>query len=224
MGKTTAYPDGSSLVSSALTLAQINAIIQPLTMSLLGYAPDPTASFVRVEYPTLGAPFQEVTEDICYLSCMLADDPYDKIRDKAIFGAGAGGLGWGQGGFGAGPYGGVAIEDVLTEATYYTRVWRIHWTAYGPNSLDNLRALRSGLYQDLFTDLLSLKQLFPVSEFSEVVRVPEEFNGQWCERCDVECEMYEFVTESIQRNTIGSVEVIASTSDGQFADITVEGD
>lgn len=203
MGEPVTYPDGSTLTSSALTIAQINGILQPLTMGMLGIAADPASSRVRVEWPALGAPFQETTDDVCYIACTIKDDPYNKIRDR---------------------FNGEDVGEDLAEQWNYTRIWKIHWTAYGPNSEDSLRALRSALYQDYFTEALSNSQLFPMSDISDVVRLPELTNAQWFERADVECEMYEFITETINRATIASVEVIASESiAGQFADITVTG-
>lgn len=199
MGSSITYPDGSVLTSSALTLAQINALMQPLTQGMLGQAADPNSGLVRIDWPSEGAPFPRRTEDICFLRCVPKDDPYNRIRDRA---------------------GVPGTEPNLTEVWNYTRAWNIRWCFYGPNSLDFARAARSALYQDYFTIQLSLSQLFPVSDFPEPVRAPEKENGQWYERVDFEAEMYEFVTETINRQTVLTVEVIAENAAGVIADIT----
>jgi hypothetical protein len=219
---TTNYPDGTSLVSDALTLTEMNAIIQELTQGMLGQVVSPTASLVRISWPTEGAPFQEATDDVTYIRCILKDDPYDKIRDKFNWGP----EGWGSGQFGKQPPWGGTLSGVpaLTEQWNYTRVWEIHWVIYGPNSLDNSRAIRSALYQDYFTDLLALEQLFPMSEFPEAIRAPELIDAQWWERVDLKCEIYEFVTETIARQTVVSVENILAVAAGQVADFTVTAD
>lgn len=200
MGASRTYPDGSTLVSSALTIAQINAILQPLTQGMLGQTVDPASSLVRIEWPTQGAPFQDVADDVCYLRCTPKDDPYNRIRDRFNL-----------------------VDDAshLTERWNYTRAWAIHWTFYGPNSTDNARALRSALYQDYFTGQLELSQLFPVSDFPEPVRAPELIDAQWFERADFEAEFYEFVTETIARQTVLSVETIVNNDAGVVADFTV---
>lgn len=201
MGAPVTYPDGSELTSSALTIAQINTIMQPLVMSMLGLTADPASAAVRIAWPAQGAPFQQATDDVCYLECVPVDDQYNKIRDRAN----------------------ESFDSThLLENWSYTRAWKIHACLYGPNSTDKARQIRSALYQDYFTNALSLVNLFPVSDFEEPRRAPENIQGQWFERVDFNFEMYEFVTETIQRQTISSAEVLVSNSDGQIADINVQ--
>lgn len=217
------YPDGTQLASSALTLSQINQILWTITMGMLGYVtpgtpPDTTSAQVRVQWPTTGAPFQQVTDDICYISCLLVDDPYDKIRDRSTLPP----FGWGQGGWSDSPWGGTGEDTEYTEQWTYTRVWEIKWCMYGPNSLDLTRALRSALFQDYFVLQFANSNLFPVSDFPEPIRAPELINAQWWERVDFKCLMYEFVSETIIKNSVESVEVILQDNEGEIADFTVE--
>lgn len=200
MGMNISYPDGSTLTSTALTVAQINLILQQLSLGMMGQTVNPTNDFVRIAWPTEGAPFSDVSEDICYLSCVPRDHSYDKIRDRSNESA---------------------SDPNLEEIWTYTRVWEIRWVLYGPNSTDYARALRSALYQDYFTEALQNSQLFPESDFPQPIRVPEQINGQWYERVDFKCLMYEFIQETILRQTVESVEVIVKNSDGTIADVTV---
>lgn len=200
MGSSITYPDGYTLTSTALTLDQINTLLQPMTLAMMGQDVDPNSGLVRIEWPSEGAPFATRNEDVCYLRCVPKDDPYNRIRDRST----------------------ISFQNItLTEQWNYTRAWAVRWCFYGPNSLDFARVIRSSLYQDHFTQLLSQSQLFPVPDFPEVVRAPELKNGQWFERVDFEAEMYEFVTETINRQTVSSVEVIVETAAGKVADITV---
>jgi len=173
---------------------------------MLGLTVDPTSSAVRLSWPTAGAPFQSVQDDVCYIQCLLEDEPYDKIRDLTSAAATDP----------SAPY--------LVETWTYTRAWNIRWIFYGPNSLDNARALKSGLFQDYFADLLNAEQLFPVSEYQQAVRVPELLreNAQWIERVDFKCCMYEFVTETLNQQTVISVETILEGNKGVLADFIVE--
>ncbi len=200
MGVSIAYPDGNILTSTALTLGQINALMQPLTLGMLGQPVDPNSGLVRMEWPSEGAPFASRIEDVCYLRCVPKEDPYNRIRDRAVASS---------------------QDTTLTEQWTYTRAWAVRWCLYGPNSLDFARAVRSALYQDYFTGQLSLSQLFPVSDFQEPTRAPELINGQWFERVDFEVTMYEFITETINRQAVATVEVILENSAGKIADITV---
>jgi len=195
---TIAYPNGQVLTSTALTIAAINAALQPLTCSVLGM-PAPDYSQVRIDWATAGQPFEDVNADVCYLGCLLTDDPYTLIRDQYLSQTGG----------------------VLTQSWTYTRAWRVSWTLYGPNSFDRARAIHSALFMDAFTDSLSESNLFPLPNMPLPRRVPELLNAQWWERADFYCNMYEAVTETISPGIATSVEIKVDTNEGQVADITV---
>jgi hypothetical protein len=200
MSTTTTYANGTALVSSALTQDQIDVLLQQMTLDMLGLPVTPSSSDVRLEWPSEGAPFQNRTDNVCYLSCVVVDQEYDKIRELALLEGDA---------------------THLTELFNYTRSWTIKWCFYGPKSTDNARAVKSALFIDSFTDQLSLSQLFPVSDYPEPVRAPELIDGQWFERVDYEAIFSEFVTETISIQTVASVEVIVNDETGVIADFTV---
>jgi hypothetical protein len=222
MGNPVTYPDGTTLYSSAITVQEMGQILQPVTLGMLGQEVSPSSSFVRIGWPTEGQPFiNSPSTDVCYLRFVPKDEPYDKIRDRVNFVP----LGWGQGEYPGQPYGGTESgSPALTEGWAYTRVWEIFWVLYGPNAVDNTRAIRSGLFQDYFLNLLQQSQLYPMSSFTQPVRVPELIDAMWVDRSDFSCEMYEFVTETIIRQTVESVEVILENAGGTIADFTVTSD
>ena len=187
---TTTYPNGQVLTSSALTVDQINVLLQSLTCGMLGL-PLPTPSKpsgysdVRVDWPTQGQPFVATpAQDGCFLACVQQETPYNKVRNKTLSGAGP-----------------------VTETWTYTRGWRTSWTLYGPNSYDRARQIWSALFMDYFNDQLNLANLFPVSDPAEPTRTPENFNAQWWERTDFSIEMYENVTETIDDSKVTSLEI-----------------
>jgi len=200
-------------MSSALTVDDLGAALFPIVLDMLGLTPNDIpvpedSQAVRQTWPTGGAPSQNINDDVLYMQFTLKDDPYDKIRDQFNWGP----AGWGEDQFGREPYGGALSGDpALTQQWNYTRCWEFHFSAYGPNSFDNLRAIRSGLFLDYFTSKLASSQLFPVSAFPQVIRAPENINGQWWERSDLHIDVYEFVTEMLAQQTIKSVEVEAVT-------------
>lgn len=200
MTTTTTYPNGQVLISSALTVDQINKIIQPLTCGMIGLV-SPDYSKVRVEWQTRGQPSQNVQTDVCYINCVPQDGEYTKIRDLQLVQS--------------------ADNLPLMETWTYTREWRVHWCFYGPTSSDNARLVHSAMFMDYFNEQLNLSNLFPVSEFAMPTRVPEEFNAQWWERADFFCTMYEAVTETIQPGIATSVEVVVQDNVGVRADIIV---
>ena len=203
----TTYQNGQVLSSSALAIAAINAILQPMTMNMLGQQANPSSPMVRLQWPSEGAPFGERTEDVCYLKCIEGTgDNYDLIRDKATIENPAD------------PYNLTVLEQYD-----YTRIWQITWCFYGPTSWDYARMVRSALYLDYFTQQLATSQLFPVCDFPKPVRVPELINGQWVERVDFSPTFYEAIRESITDLTVGQVEVIGNIPTGKVFDTTVSG-
>ena len=83
----TTFPDGSTLVSSALAPAALNALLQTLTCQMLGIDPASDAlaySKVRLDWPTGGQPAFAITDDVAFLRTTEEDDQYNRIRDKQI--------------------------------------------------------------------------------------------------------------------------------------------
>jgi hypothetical protein len=190
----TTYPNGQTLQSSALTVSQINILLQALTCGMISINP-PDPSQVRIDWPTEGQPVADSpSEDVCYLRAVIIDDSYDKLRDLAR----------------------TNQEPSPTPVQYtwnYTRVWSISWILYGPASLARSTALRSALFMDYFTDQLSLSNLFPNPDNQAPTRVPELANAQWWERSDFSCEMNEFVTETISVPAVQSVPVTVQSEE-----------
>lgn len=197
---TTNYPSGQVLTSTALTIQQINIIIQSLTCGMLGIIPVDPAQ-VRVDWQQQGQPdVAQPTQDSCYVSCVTQPTGYSLVRDRSLSGDGP-----------------------VTENWEYTRGWRISWALYGPNSFDRARQIHSALFQDYFNDQLELSRLYPVLDPPEPVRLPIEHNAQWYDNSHFYCEFYEEVLETIQTPAVTSVEikVYDGSVDDPIADVTV---
>ena len=199
------YPNGQVLRSMALTPQAFNITLQTLTAWMLGCDPasDPRAYYkVRLEWPTQGQPAWGVDEDICFVRATEEDGAYNKIRDRKL-----------------------AYQDALSlESTdTFTRIWRVSWSFYGPNSFDNARQVKSSLLtMDFVSDQLAQMDLYLNTEIGATTRAPEKFQGQWWERTDLAVRMNELVTESLSVNTIASAEVILIENDrGPVADLTI---
>ena len=184
MTTTTTYPNGQQLISSAITTPAINVLMQVLTCGMIGVNP-PNNSRVRVDWQTTGQPAVPAPgQDVCYIACQPFDTEYSRVRDMELSGGGP-----------------------VVETWTYTRGWRVAWCAYGPSAVDNLRAVKSALFIDYFTNQLSLSNLFPLPDPPEITRVPELINAQWFERADFHVDMYEAVTETIEDAAVSSLEI-----------------
>ena len=203
MGRTVTYANGVQLSSDAYTVQTLGNALQPVTLDLLGLPVISTSSLVRVGWPIQGAPFQNSSEDICYLLATLKlDEAYDLIRYQYLSQLGT-------------------TPPTLDQKWNYTRTWAIKWCLYGPNALDNARIIRSGLNLDYFYNQLEALRLFPIYDQREPIRIPELIEAQWFDRVDFTCDMSEWVTEHVTLQTVRSVEVHVDDSAGEFADITV---
>ena len=192
-----AYPGGQVLTSTALTVQQINVLMQSLTCGMLGLTlPKPTQpsgyAAVRIDWPVEGQPFiTSPSDDGCFLACVTEDNPYTKVRNRTFTGDGP-----------------------IVEQWTYTRGWRVAWTLYGPNCVDRARQIHSAVvFMDYFADALSLSNLFVVTDPAEPTYTPETWNSQWWPRADFAVSMYENVVETISDGKVTSVEVKVYDSD-----------
>lgn len=198
---TVTFPDGSQFASTALTRAQIQTLFQVVTIQILGLVNDPTApQKVRVGWQLQGQPGQPIDTDTTVVRCETIDTEYSRMRDVV----------------------GTASADLITNTDIYTRAWKTTWTFYGPNSLDQARLVRSALTKIQFvTDYLANSNVYGNPSIREPISIPENFQGQWWERADLEAEFNEQVTETSTVGFVKSVEVEVFTKDGQIADFVV---
>lgn len=195
----TTWPQGV-LSSTALAPSVVSSVFQALTGQILGVEPSLFGYAVRIAWQTQGQPFQNVGDDICYVECVETSGSVDGIHNKTYGGAGSN----------------LAYTDL------YTRIWTCRWVFYGPNSFDRARLIRTGLFNDRFRYALRPFSLYPVVPGNPPVRVPEIINGQWFERADFECDVYESVTETLSESAVASVSVNVNDDGGTIATIEVE--
>jgi hypothetical protein len=202
MPNTTTFPNGQALISSALAPQAISTLLQTLTCQMLGINPatDSLAySKVRLEWPQAGQPGWGLGDDVCFVKCVEEDDSYNRIRDRRF-------------GTQSGSYG---------STDTYTRVWRVSWALYGPNSFDNARLIKSALFSADFThDTLAASSLYLVTDIPATRRAPEKFQNQWWDRSDLDIRLNEFVTETLAVNSISTAEVLVYDHTGEIEDIT----
>jgi hypothetical protein len=162
---------------------------------------DPTAyAKVRLNWPTTGQPAFLITDDVCFIQAIEIDEEYGKIRDFQ----------WPNN-----------DQTSVAQTTTYTRVWRVSFVLYGPNSFDNARLIRSAVLLDFSHDFLAQSNVYLVPDTPSPRRVPEEMLSQWWERTDLTLRFNEFVTETIVVNSGSSVVISINDATGQVAEFTV---
>lgn len=200
----TTFPNGQTLISSALTPAGINAIFQPLLAQILGIDPvqnpDQAYDAVRISWPTGGQLGWAITDDICFIRATADDDAFSQVRDEIYQ---------------------PKDSTSLTKQMGFTQTWGIRLLLYGPNSYDRARLISSAMSLDWVHDALAASNLYAIPEWHRPERNPELYQGQWWDRSDLELKFYEQVSESLVAPAAASVDVTALTDTGQSSELTV---
>ncbi len=199
---TSAFPNGTSLVSSANTPDSLSTLIQAIVAQILGFDPvaSPSTAFsaVRVSWPVDGQPAWQITENVCLVRCTPQDNAFSRSRDEVLS----------------------TGTPSIPVAMGFTQTWDVHLTLYGPASADHGRLILSAFSLDWVKNLLFAANLYPLPWPARPVYAPELFQGQWWKRADITLEMNEQVTETTTVQQAASVDVGIITNTGLTEEIT----
>ncbi|EKQ56270.1 MULTISPECIES: hypothetical protein [unclassified Clostridium] len=160
-----------------LILKELEDFFASITYMILGL--DPTLKEnkgkVRLAWPKDGAPSWKIDDDICFLRITPIDDRQAR-QLNIIYSPDE------------------EDKDYLKKKTGYTRVHKIDWTFYGPNSYDNADLIRYSILEPhLYKETFKEKNLFIITDVPMPTRLPELYNGQWWERTDFSATFNEAV-------------------------------
>ncbi len=163
-----------------LTTEQLEDLFWRVTMQMLGHDPlifedpdnPPSAMPVRISWPTDGAPAWKITDDVAFLRVGEQPDAISDIRDT-VYSA--------------------YDKDNALQSISQTRVIRVHWLLYGPNSWNNACQIRNRLYVPQHRETLDKNRVYLVPRIKTPQRLPELFGGRWWERADVAASFNELV-------------------------------
>jgi hypothetical protein len=162
------------MADTVLLLTDLENIFCNLTYTILGLdITDPAnAGKVRIAWPTNGAPAWGINDDVIFMRVTQQDDKLTRYQDILYTG----------------------IDEISTsQETGYTRVHRVDWTLYGPNSYDNADLIRFNIFNQDNTNQLKTSNLFLITDVPMAQRLPELYNGQWWERTDFSALFNELV-------------------------------
>lgn len=194
------------MADQILTLQELKDFFVAITCKILNI--DPTTpqgkGKVRITWPADGQPSWKITDDIVFLRVTPIDDrvartlniTYDTNEQD---------------------------NEYLKKKIGYTRVHKIDFTLYGPNSYDNSDLIRFSLLDPhLFKQDFKSKNLFVIPDIPMPTRLPELYNGQWWERTDFSVNFNEGVIREQQTPFIKSADIELVTNKGQTIDILTE--
>ena len=153
---------------------------------------------VRTSWEQKGAPAFAITDDVLFLQCVPNSSSYN-VRDES----------WTEV---------TGNPEIMLKNRSYTREWRVSFIAYGPNSFDSIRLIKTMLLEDFSHDMLARENLYYVPDTNTPVRNPELFESQWWERVDYVANFNEYVNESITLDKVASIPVI-----GQNFNVNIQG-
>ncbi|TGE35877.1 hypothetical protein E4K67_22435 [Desulfosporosinus fructosivorans] len=186
------------MADTILTLKKLEDIFRKLTCTLLGLNPVSPANNgkVRIAWPTGGAPGWKITEDVVFLRVVSIANSYSKQRDVEYS---------------------LNSQTEANKITSYTLPRQVSWIAYGPNSFDNIEAIRNGLFSA--GDILRASNLHLVIDVPVPIRCPDLFSGQWWERSDFSAMFYEKVRRQETIPTLHGVNIKIKTEKGVTIDV-----
>lgn len=159
----------------------------------IGFYDPVSYSKVRISWQTEGSPAFAVTDDVIFIRCIEDIDTYSHVRNETWV---------------------YNNNNTATRTRVYTRSWNVAFRAYGPNSFDTIRLIKSMLLENWSHDTLAALQLYLNTEMSTPLRVPELFEGRWWEAVDFNVDLLEQVNETLVLSTVASVEVVGAVSTG----------
>jgi len=164
------------MADQVLKLKEIEDFFYDITCEMLeiDLSKEENQSKVRIAWPTDGAPAWSIDEDVAYLRITPQDDKMAR-QQNIIYN----------------PH--EQDKAYAKKQTGYTRVHKINWTLYGPNSYDNADVIRHLIFDYDYMEKFKTKNLFLITDVPMPVRVPELYNGQWWERTDFSATFNEAV-------------------------------
>lgn len=179
------------MADQVLKLKNLEDFFQNITCQMLGI--DMTRSEnqgkVRIAWGRDGVPSWKIDEDIVFLRITPQDDKMARELNIVY----------------------KTPEEISNEYlirnTGYTRVHKIDFTLYGPNSYDNADVIRNSIFSYDYMLKFRKKNLYLITDVAMPTRLPELYNGQWWERTDFSCTFNEAVIRETQVPYINSTDI-----------------
>lgn len=132
--------------------------------------------YVRVSWPTEGAPAFAITDDIVFIRVVEVDGEYNRQRNVENE---------------------AYTTDRCNQVTTFTRIIEISLILYGPASYDNACKVQDQTFYQGNHDFLAQRNLYYVPRETFPRRFPEMFQGQWWDRADMKMQFYEKVRRNL---------------------------
>lgn len=177
------------MADQILKLSEIEDVFFEATCKMLNLVGEEQQSKVRLAWQGNGAPAWNKEEDVVFLRITPEDNRLARQMDILY-----------------------NDDDALSKldvkkSVGYTRVHKVSWTLYGPNSYNNADLIRHLIFDTDYTKEIRRNNLFLITSVSMPLRIPELFNKQWWERTDFSATFNEAVIRESEVPIINSTNI-----------------
>lgn len=167
---------------------QVQALFWDITNDIVGKALKNPHKFIRFKYPQNGSPDWKITDDIIFINLDEQNDDYAKQVDSTFKTEGG------------------TVKRYMAR----TRVWRVLFSVYGPNSYEIANNIKDGMFTQKIHDALSKHAVFLIPNLPLCVQVNELFAGRWWDRWDLSLNFNELYQMPV--DDIGSIDNLRITT------------
>jgi hypothetical protein len=172
-----------------LTLTEFEDLMQSIFCSILEWESEELKNNVRISWPEEGQPAWEITEDLVFLRCYEINDSINKEREHTD------------------EY--QVSPDEFARDTKYSIVMAVDVILYGPNSFENARNIRDGIFSENIKLILKQNDIYLKPKEDQITpkRADEYFEGRWWRRTDIGFRFNEKMVVSTTIPAIDSVNI-----------------
>ena len=167
---------------------QLQTLFWDVTNDILGKGLKQPDKFIRFKYPQDGMPDWKITDDIIFVNLDELNDDYAKQIDSIFKSEGG------------------SIKKYMAR----TRVWRVLYSIYGPNSYELANKLKDSFFTQKVHDKLSSRAVFLIPNLPTCVQVNELFAGRWWDRWDLNLNFNELYQMPV--DDVGSIDNLHITT------------
>lgn len=188
-----------------LTLTEFEDLMQSVFCSILGWESDELKNNVRISWPEEGQPAWGITDNLVFLRCYEQDSSINKEREHTD------------------EY--QVSPDEFARDTKYSVLMAVDVIIYGPNSFENSRKIRDGIFTEEIKLILKQNDIYLLPKESQITpkRADEYFEGRWWRRTDMGLRFNERMIVSTTIPSINSIDVEVYEGEGgnKIADVNV---
>lgn len=170
------------------TFVEVENLFRDLLCNILGLTVDNKQ--IVFSYQATGAPGWKHEQDRLFIRLSELDDEYAKFRDSLYH----------------------PNEKTVIKTTSRTRVWEVYLIAYGPHAHEWLNLIKDGVFLQKARRFYFKHDIALITDYPQMLRVPELYNGRWWERWDMRLKFNELYIVEEDVSSIEDIKIYVNES------------